>query len=215
MSLPKRFSQSALACLRLPIVYRVYNGPQAIDQHILLAETTDLASANFTRHGPEALELGAFIPLLLWLISEHRESSAEQADKALAAVESWAVRRTLLRRTMKDVNKLVVALLKDIDTHPSDEVGDATLAYLRSQTADAREWPTDAQLQAELPNIKAYGNIKQQRLRAVFAAIELELRTARHEAITLPPKLEIEHVMPQGCWTYWDDGAAKNLELAT
>ena len=57
----------------------------------------------------EALELGAFIPLFLWIITSANSVSPEQADRALAAVESWAVRRTLLRRTMKDVNRMVVA----------------------------------------------------------------------------------------------------------
>jgi hypothetical protein len=173
------------------------------------------ARGTFYTRVVEALELGAFIPLLLWVISEHHDTSPAQADKALAAVESWAVRRTLLRRTMKDVNKLVVALLKGLDAHPSDAVGDATVAYLREQTADARNWPTDEELLAELPTVKVYGNIKQQRLRAVLAAVELQLRTERHEEVSLPTKLEIEHVMPQGWRSYWDDGVAKDLEAAT
>lgn len=173
------------------------------------------ARGSFYTRVVEALELGAFIPLLLWLISEHHDASAAQADKALFAVESWAVRRTLLRRTMKDVNKLVVALLKELDEHPSEPVGDTTAAYLRAQTADARKWPTDEELLTELPGVKAYGNIKQQRLRAVLAAVELQLRTERHEVVTLPTKLEIEHVMPQGWRSYWDDGTAQNLEAAT
>ena len=67
----------------------------------------------------EVLELGAFIPLLLWLLSEQHVAAPQQADRALAAIESWAIRRTLLRRTMKDVNKLVVALLIELDRHPS------------------------------------------------------------------------------------------------
>jgi hypothetical protein len=37
-----------------PIVWRVDNGgPQPVDQHIVLAETTDLASADFTRRGAD------------------------------------------------------------------------------------------------------------------------------------------------------------------
>jgi hypothetical protein len=36
-----------------PIVWRTYNGLEHTDQHIVLAETTDLASANFTRIGPD------------------------------------------------------------------------------------------------------------------------------------------------------------------
>ena len=34
-----------------PVVYRVYNGVVPVDQHILLAESTDLSSADFTRRG--------------------------------------------------------------------------------------------------------------------------------------------------------------------
>jgi hypothetical protein len=162
----------------------------------------------------EALELGAFIPLLLWLISDEHDTPSQQRDKALLAVESWAVRRTLLRRTMKDVNKLVVALLKELDHHAGADLGDATAAYLRAQTADAREWPSDQDLTAQLPDVRAYGSIKQQRLRAIFTRVELRLRTNRHEEVSLPAKLEIEHVMPQGWRTFWDDGVASDLQKA-
>jgi hypothetical protein len=158
----------------------------------------------------EALELGAFIPLLLWLLSEQHAAAPNQADKALEAVESWTVRRTLLRRTMKDVNKLVVALLRELEQHPSERVGDATVEYLRSQTADARTWPLDETLLTELPSIKAYGNIKQPRLRAVLCGVEMKLRTDRNEDVSLPSKLEIEHVMPQGWRSYWSSDVTGN-----
>jgi hypothetical protein len=164
------------------------------------------AQGSFYGRVVEALELGVFIPLLLWIITDAHPASPEQADKALLAVESWAVRRTLLRRTMKDVNRLVVALLKELDQHPSDAIGDATVAFLKEQTADSRAWPSDEELLSELPSVKVYGNIKQQRLRAILAGIELQLRTAKHEDVGLPAKLDIEHVMPQGWRTYWQDG---------
>ena len=172
------------------------------------------ARGSFHTRVVESLELGAFIPLLLWLISEEHPTSQAQRDKALLAVESWAVRRTLLRRTMKDVNKLVVALLKELDQHAGAQVGHAAEQYLREQTADARAWPTDEELISELPSVKAYGNIKQQRLRAILAGIELQLRTARHEEVSLPTKLDIEHVMPQGWRSHWDDGTAADRDAA-
>lgn len=164
------------------------------------------AQGTFFARVIEALELGVFIPLLLWIITDAHPASPQQADRALAAVESWAVRRTLLRRTMKDVNRLVVALLKELAQHPSDAIGDATVAYLKDQTADSRTWPTDDELLEELPGVKVYGNIKQQRLRAILSGIELQLRTEKHEDVSLPAKLDIEHVMPRGWRTYWQDG---------
>ncbi|MEI7546776.1 MAG: DUF262 domain-containing protein, partial [Actinomycetota bacterium] len=81
------------------------------------------AQGSFYGRVVEALELGVFIPLLLWVITNAHPASPVQADRALAAVESWAVRRTLLRKTMKDVNRLVVALLKELDRPGSDAVG--------------------------------------------------------------------------------------------
>jgi hypothetical protein len=112
---------------------------------------------------------------------------------------------------MKDVNNLVVTLLHELDQH-SDRVGEATVNFLKAQTADARKWPTDLELITELPTIKAYGNIKQPRLRSVFAGIELQLRTQRHENITLPERLAIEHVMPQGWRNHWGADVAGDQE---
>lgn len=170
------------------------------------------AQGTFYARVVEALELGVFIPLLLWIITDAHPASPQQADRALAAVESWAVRRTLLRRTMKDVNRLVVAILKELDQHPSEDVGDATVAFLKAQTADSRTWPTDGELIKELPRTKVYGNIKQQRLRAILSGVELQLRTDKHEDVSLPAKLDIEHVLPRGWRTYWQDGILSDPE---
>lgn len=172
------------------------------------------ASGSFYFRVVEALELGAFIPLLLWMISENHSPPRDQVDRALKAVESWAVRRTLLRRTMKDVNKLVVALLQQYDESTLERIGDATVDFLSEQESDAREWPTDDQVCEELPEIKVYGNIKQHRLRTVLSALEIHARTARHEEVTLPPRLEIEHIMPRGWRTYWGEGVASDPELS-
>jgi hypothetical protein len=172
------------------------------------------ASGGFYLRVVEALELGAFIPLLLWMISDNHNPPKAEVEKALRAVESWAVRRTLLRRTMKDVNKMVVSLLQEVNEHPRELIGDATVAFLGKQTADAREWPSDEQVRQELPGIKAYGNIKQQRLRTVLSALEMKLRTVRHEDVSLPSRLEIEHVMPRAWSVYWDDGTGKDPRLS-
>ena len=165
------------------------------------------APGRFYTRVVESLELGAFIPLLLWMISENHDPPSAQIDQALSAVESWAVRRTLLRMTMKDVNKFVVSILQELDRNPLEEVGAVTSEYLKRQDADARLWPTDEQLMDALPDMKVYGTIKQSRLRAVLTALEDHLRDdPRTEAVALPPKLEVEHVMPRGWRSFWGAG---------
>ncbi len=59
-----------------------------------------------------------------------------------------------------------------------------------------------------LLNVKAYGNIKQQRLRAILAASRTRVADRSSPSVTLPTKLDIEHVMPQGWRSFWDDGTA-------
>lgn len=154
----------------------------------------------------ETMELAATTPVFLWLLSENHAVPRDQVRTALDAIESWVIRRTLLRKTSKDVNRFMVATLKSLSGIDANDAGDAIRRFLSEQTADARYWPSDQELLATLPDLKLYGNIRQWRLRVVLAAVEQELRkqSARHEVVELPRGLEIEHVMPQGWRTHWD-----------
>jgi hypothetical protein len=110
---------------------------------------------------------------------------------------------------MADTNRFVILLLQELDRYPLSEIGRRTEEFLVAQTADARLWPTDDELREQLPATRAYGSIKQQRLRMVLAAVERRSRTERNEDVSLPPRLDIEHVMPQGWRAHWDsDGAS-------
>jgi hypothetical protein len=168
------------------------------------------APGRFYARVVEGLELGATIPLLLWLISGNHDLPAGAINRALAAVESWCVRRTLLRATMKDVNRFVIALIKHLDNLSTNQVGEGTATFLLDQTADSRVWPTDDQLIAEVPKSKLYGNIRQNRLCIVLSAVEQKRRSNRSEDVTLPVNLQIEHVMPQKWRTHWPDGIAND-----
>jgi len=171
-----------------------------------LDDTT--AAGRFYNTVIEALELGATTPLLLWLISENHAIPDGQSSRALKAMESWVVRRTILRRTMKDVNKLVVTLLAHLDRSDPNWAGDAVIKFLEEQTADARAWPSDDELVEQLPQVRAYGNIRQPRLRAILGAVEGHFRTARHESVSLPDRLELEHIMPRKWREHWNADAA-------
>jgi hypothetical protein len=186
----------------------------------LVANNEESAPARFYGSVVESLELGAFIPLLLWLASDSHAVPSTEVAKALNAIESWAIRRTLVRMTMRDVNRFVVSILSEIGNHPLDRVGDAVVNYLTLQTADARLWPRNEVLRSQLPSIRLYGNVKQSRLRLILSRVELRHRSDLTEPASLPPKLEIEHVMPRGWRTSWGadiagdgDRASKRDEL--
>lgn len=165
----------------------------------------DSVEGQFYRRVIEALELGATTPLLLWFMSDNHNVPHAQVRKALTSLESWVVRRTLLRRSTKDVNKLMVTLLKELDTTATDNAGETVAAFLAEQKSYSREWPTNSQMLAELPAVKLYGNVRQSRLRVILGAVESKLRDRRHEDVSLPDRLEVEHIMPRGWRDHWKD----------
>lgn len=166
--------------------------------------SSETVEGRFYSRVVESLELAATTPLLLWMLSDNHAVPSPQVARALGALESWVIRRTLLRYTMKDVNKLMVAVLAALEHADVEEAGDVVASFLAGQTADARAWPRDSEVVAAIPDIRMYGNVRQGRLRVVLEAIEMLLRTERHELLPLPSGLELEHVMPQGWRHYWD-----------
>ena len=155
----------------------------------------------------EALELASTTPLFLWLLSENHQVPESQIEIGIRALESWTVRRTLLRYTTKDINKMMVAILGLLDDLEVSRAGDVVETFLAAQAADARLWPGDVELQRELPGIRLYGNVRQGRLRLVLEAAEAHLRTKRHEAVTIPHNLQVEHVMPRAWRSHWSSQA--------
>lgn len=177
------------------------------------AETPE---GRFYTHVIERLELAATTPVFLWMLSKNHGVPRDQIESGLQALESWAIRRTLLRLTTKDVNRFVVAILKMLSSVEAHVAGDELVAFLSEQTAETRVWPSNARMKDQVPNLRMYGNLRQDRLRVVLGAVEQHLRSQSemYEAVSLPTGLEIEHVMPQGWRTHWDTDPKLDPESA-
>ncbi|WP_275003081.1 DUF262 domain-containing protein [Promicromonospora iranensis] len=154
----------------------------------------------------ERLDLAATMPVFLWLLSKNHGVDDEQRRIGLLALESWAIRRMLLRMTTKDVNRFMVSTLKMLAGGPPEATGDRLVVSLSEQSAETRLWPSDAHMAEQLPEIRLYGNVRQDRIRVVLGAVENHLRSLNtmYEAVSLPAKLEIEHIMPQGWRAHWN-----------
>lgn len=166
----------------------------------------DSVQGRFYSRVIETMELSAVTPVLLWLLSVNHGVPDHQLRIGLEALESWVIRRTLLRLTTKDVNKFVVSILKTLGNVDIDEAGGRLRNYLSEQSTETRRWPTDLDLAEQLPLQKVYGNIRQGRLRVVLGAVEQHMRdqNPNYEAVQLPAGLEIEHVMPRGWRAHWN-----------
>lgn len=156
----------------------------------------------------EALEAGVITPVFLWLLAKRNAVPATERARALAALESWIVRRTLLRLSTKDINKLTVALLRELSVADAARIGQVVVEFLARQTAHTRYWPDDEELIGSLSTVKLYGIVRQSRIRMVLEAVE-EYQRAQNdklESMPCPRNLQVEHVMPQKWREHWAAG---------
>ena len=145
-----------------------------------------------------SLDAQALTPVVLWLFDQPLVvvSSSERL-RALRAIESWLVRRTVCRMTTKDYNRLFLDLVSELKNDPS-RAGAVTEGFLSRQTADARLWPSDAQFVEAFLTVPVYNLLTRSRLRMILEALEDAYRGPKSEdEFVTRGQLTIEHVLPQ------------------
>ncbi|WP_063712863.1 GmrSD restriction endonuclease domain-containing protein [Bradyrhizobium japonicum] len=156
------------------------------------------------------LESEVIKPLILALLDPRGAPvPAAQLLKALDVIESWMVRRALVRATAKGYNQLIAELVSQLGKWDRSAVGDRIESFLAGQTAESRYWPDDAELVQEITDLQAYRRLRRGRLRMVLEAIEDHLRGWHNGKQGLGGervargKLAIEHVMPRKWQQHW------------
>jgi hypothetical protein len=161
----------------------------------------------------EALDTTTMLPIVL-LLFRSDELGHRRRRRALAALESWLVRRAILRLTAKNYNRTLTSLLTAIkaDIARADE---AVVRELRASQATTAWWPSDSAIRTRLEEGDLYGYVGQARVRMLLEACELDLRDpAKTEPIAIPAGLSIEHALPQLWEEHWplpDDGDPEAL----
>jgi hypothetical protein len=156
------------------------------------------------------LESEVIKPLILALLDPRNPPVPQtQLVKALDVIESWMVRRAIVRATAKGYNQLIAELVGQLRNWDRATVGDRIETFLAGQTAESRYWPDDAELEQEITDLQAYRRLRRGRLRMVLEAIEDHLRGWRDGKHGLGGervargKLAIEHVMPRKWQQHW------------
>ena len=156
------------------------------------------------------LESEVIKPLVLCLLDPDQEQiPSSQIVKALDVVESWMVRRMLVRATTKSYNQVVAELISQVLKTNREKAGDVIESYLASQSVASRYWPDDNEILEELGTLLAYRRLGRGRLRMVLEAVEDHLRGWRGGKVGLGGervargKYAIEHVMPRKWIAHW------------
>lgn len=164
----------------------------------------------------ETLDTTTMFPVALFLFRT-QALTPERRRRALAALESWLVRRAILRLTPKNYNRTLASLLKALRDSP-ERADETIIDVLRSSEADTAVWPSDEDIRSRLENGAMYNYVRQDRVRMLLEGCELDTRDpAKTEPIALPAGLSIEHALPQSWNEHWpvapgDDEAAEIRE---
>lgn len=171
--------------------------------------TSDLSRLALFTYRAGTLKSEAFRPIVIWLTDPALPSIAEpQVSRAVAAIESWLVRRACVRAGTKSYREMALRLLAELKDGARGHVGDVTERFLARQDTPDTYWPTDEEVRQSLRVLPIYKRFQRGRLRMLLEAVEDHRRgwdTARpkHEHRVRRGNLTIEHLMPQhwrGTW---------------
>ncbi len=194
------------------------NGQRSAAEELVTLERYARVYARFENE-PSTTELGLFLyrlntmevttayPALLWLLGPDGLADPVEQRAALDAIESWLVRRLLIRATTKNYNTVFLALLKAVRDAASvrggPPVASDVISHLLGLAGESQVWPTSSAVRATLRTIPAYSVFPRSRLRMVLEALERAQYVGMEEKVTIETDLTIEHILPQQWGAHW------------
>jgi hypothetical protein len=157
-----------------------------------------------------AMESEVVKPLILFLHDpDEPPIPSDQLIKALRIVESWLVRRMLVRASTKSYNKVFPELITQIRKSGRQSAGDIIEDNLAHHPGTDWYWPDDQEVREELHTLPVYRRLSRARLRMVLEAVEDHERGWRGQTMGLGGErvargtYAIEHIMPRRWQTHW------------
>lgn len=158
-------------------------------------------------------------PVLLWLMEPGSPYSRNTVERVIDAVESWLVRRRLLRLQSSDQGRIAAILIAVARGTEEAEVVSVVQNYLASQMFASTYWPGDAELRESLRTEQFYRRFSQPMQRLVLQAIEDWYRgfggvgTSKTGVRVHREKQQVEHILPRSWKTHWPvEGVAAAAE---
>jgi hypothetical protein len=158
------------------------------------------------------LDSQVFTSLVIWLNdSKLKPVPEDQLKLAVGAIESWVVRRAILKLPTKRYNQITVELLNLLRKVDRNEVGDYVQKFLTGQSTVNGYWPNDDEIIRELNTRPIFRRLARPRMRMILEALEDKRRgfggptEGKYADSTVSRGIHsIEHVMPQEWRTNWE-----------
>lgn len=175
----------------------------------------DLSRVELAVYRMKASGVEVLKPILLWLHEPGRDLQQDTIDRVIASLESWLMRRQLLRIASADLGRVVADIMRVHRGVRGDELADRIEAYLTNLKVASTYWPGDRELREALLTERAYQRYPRSRLRMFLEAIEDQLRSAHRVGRISRRGYPIEHLLPRSWQTSWPvDGIRAELDRA-
>ncbi|RJS47421.1 GmrSD restriction endonuclease domain-containing protein [Nocardioides cavernaquae] len=143
-------------------------------------------------------------PAIIWLYDPEMAIPRDVADEVIAMLESWVVRRQLLRLTSADLGRIVAEIIRvNRDTDASLLV-ERVRGNLTRLNVASNYWPGDDEIRAHLRTEQAYRRYTRGRMRLYLEAVEDHLRGVHKYPQVARAGYPIEHVLPQKWQNNWN-----------
>ena len=158
------------------------------------------------------LDSQVFTSLVIWLKDSHLEAIPdEQIRLVVGSIESWVVRRAILKLPTKRYNLIMIELLNQLRKVNRSEVGNHVEKFFSNQSSINAYWPTDDEIISELSKRPIFRRLARGRLRMILEALEDRRRgfggpsQGKYADSTVSRGIHsIEHIMPQEWRTNWE-----------
>lgn len=181
--------------------------------------TGPVSTRSLFAYRTSVLESEVIKPLVLFLYDPDDTCIPdEQLTKALQVIESWLVRRMLVRATAQSNSQVIAQLIGHVRKTGRDTAGDVIENYLRKQQGMNWYWPDNKQLRSALRSLAFYSRLSRARARMVLEALEdhergWKIGQTGFTGERVPRGIyTIEHILPRKWQVHWPLPPGKTVE---
>jgi hypothetical protein len=148
-------------------------------------------------------------PIVLWLTEPGSPYRPETVERVFGLVESWILRRRLLRLQSSDLGRIAGDLISVARSASDGEVVEVVERHLTSQQFASTYWPGDEEIRAVLATEQFYRRFSQPMQRMFLQAVEdwhrgyAGNRPSKTGVRVNRDKQQVEHILPRGWKAHW------------
>ena len=163
----------------------------------------------------QQMEMSTAMPFLMALFRQFGgEEHEEDRGAILKDLESFLVRRFIVRLSTRGYNRLFLELLQGLSAAIEESRANVR-TFLTEGAAESNRWPSDDEFKAAWMTMPAYRTLRKARVRMLLEAIEAELASPLTEKVQLAEKLTVEHILPRKWHDHWPFPTSEDTKEAS